>query len=87
MRFMHLALHLLLTGAFVISVHKTSEAKSKEIHAWREKDAITLELNDLIRVRDTLLQERSDLKSQIENANSEMSRLGDMLAFHLRACR
>ena len=87
MRFMHLALHLLLTGVLVFSVYKTSKAKAKENEAWREMDAIELELNELMRERDTLLQESGNLKSQIENTNAEMSRLGDMLAFHLRACR
>ena len=80
MRFIHLALHVALTGALIFSVVNTIEAKRDKVELAEQMNAVTSERNDLIR-------ERDDLKSQVEQAKADWSRLRDMVAFHMRACR
>ena len=80
MRFIHLALHVALTGALIFSVAKTIEAKRDKVELAELMHAVTSERNNLIR-------ERDDLESQVEKAKADSSRLRDMVAFHMRACR
>ena len=80
MRFIHLALHVALTGALIFSVVNTIEDKRDKVELAEQMNAVTSERNDLIR-------ERDDLKSQVEKAKADSSRLRDMVAFHMRACR
>ena len=80
MRFIHLALHVALTGALIFSVANTIEAKRDKVELAEQMHAVTSERNNLIR-------ECDDLESQIEKAKADSSRLRDMVAFHLRACR
>ena len=80
MRFVHLALHVALTGALIFSVANTIEAKRYKVELAEQMHAVTSERNDLIR-------EREDLQSQVEQAKADSSRLRDMVAFHMRACR
>ena len=80
MRFVHLALHVALTGALIFSVASTIEAKRDKVELAEQMYAVTSERNNLIR-------ERDDLESQVEKAKADSSRLRDMVAFHMRACR
>ena len=80
MRFAHLALHVALTVALIFSVANTIEAKRDKVELAEQMRAVTLERNNLIR-------ERDDLESQVEKAKADSSRLRDMVAFHMRACR
>lgn len=80
MRYLHLALHVVLTGALVFSVVSTIEAKRDRDELAKQLHAVTSERNDLIR-------ERDDLNSQVEQAKADSSKLRDMVAFHMRACR
>ena len=80
MRLIHLALHVALTGALIFSVANTIEAKRDKVELVEQMHAVTSERNNLIR-------ERDDLESQVEKAKSDSSRLRDMVAFHMRACR
>ena len=80
MRYLHLAIHVVLTGALVFSVVSTIEAKRDRDELAKQMHAVTSERNDLIR-------ERDDLKSQVEQAKADSSKLRDMVAFHMRACR
>ena len=80
MRFIHLALHVALTGALIFSVANTIEAKRDKFELAEQMRAVTSERNNLIR-------ERDDLESQVEKAKADSSRLRDMVAFHMRACR
>ena len=58
----------------------TIEAKRDKVELVEQMHAVTSERNNLIR-------ERDDLESQVEKAKSDSSRLRDMVAFHMRACR
>ena len=80
MRLIHLALHVALTGALIFSVANTIEAKRDKVELVEQMHAVTSERNNLIR-------EREDLESQVEKAKADSSRLRDMVAFHMRACR
>ena len=80
MRYLHLAIHVVLTGALVFSVVSTIEAKRDRDELAKQMHAVTSERNDLIR-------ERDDLNSQVEQAKADSSKLRDMVAFHMRACR
>tara|TARA_A100001037_G_C14931717_1_gene536362 strand:+ start:214 stop:456 length:243 start_codon:yes stop_codon:yes gene_type:complete len=80
MRYLHLAIHVVLTGALVFSVVSTIEAKRDKDELAKQMHAVTSERNDLIR-------ERDDLNSQVEQAKADSSKLRDMVAFHMRACR
>ena len=80
MRFIHLALHVALTGALIFSGANTIEAKRDKFELAEQMRAVTSERNNLIR-------ERDDLESQVEKAKADSSRLRDMVAFHMRACR
>ena len=80
MRLIHLALHVALTGALIFSVAYTIEAKRDKVELVEQMHAVTSERNNLIR-------EREDLESQVEKAKADSSRLRDMVAFHMRACR
>ena len=80
MRLIHLALHVALTGALIFSVAYTIEAKRDKVELVEQMHAVTSERNNLIR-------ERDDLESQVEKAKADSSRLRDMVAFHMRACR
>ena len=80
MRLIHLALHVALTGALIFSVANTIEAKRDKVELVEQMQAVTSERNNLIR-------ERDDLESQVEKAKADSSRLRDMVAFHMRACR
>jgi predicted nuclease with TOPRIM domain len=79
-RLIHLALHVALTGALIFSVANTIEAKRDKVELVEQMHAVTSERNNLIR-------EREDLESQVEKAKADSSRLRDMVAFHMRACR
>ena len=80
MRYLHLAIHVVLTGALVFSVVSNIESKRDKDELAKQMHAVRLERNDLIR-------ERDDLKSQVEQAKADSSKLRDMVAFHMRACR
>ena len=80
MRLIHLALHVALTGGLIFSVANTIEAKRDKVELAEQMHAVTSERNNLIR-------ERDDLESQVEKAKADSSRLRDMVAFHMRACR
>ena len=58
----------------------TIEAKRDKVELVEQMQAVTSERNNLIR-------ERDDLESQVEKAKADSSRLRDMVAFHMRACR
>ena len=80
MRFIHLALHVALTGALILSVANTIKAKRDKVELVEQMHAVISERNNLIRERDAL-------ESQVEKEKADSSRLRDMVAFHMRAGR
>lgn len=80
MRILHLALYVVLLGGLSFSAYQTTEAKRNEADSAEQLHAVISERNELMR-------ERDELKLQIERTSADTSKLRDMLAFHMRACR
>ena len=87
MRFIHFSLHIVLTAALILSVYEATKAKRNENEATEHLNAAISERNNLIRERNDLMRQCDEFKSQITKASANTSKLRDMLAFHMRACR
>ena len=87
-------LNIIFAAVLVDSLIKLKQAIEDTKYLADEKVQLEVQAKNLnddykkaLKENDHLKTEQNKLKSQIESASTDMSRLRNMLAFHMRACR
>gem|GEM_PF-1737306 len=87
-------LNIIFAAALVTSLIELKQAIEDKKYLADEKVKLEMQAKNLnndhkktLKENDHLKAEENKLKGQIESASTDMSRLRDMLVFHMRACR
>ena len=87
-------LNIIFAAALIATLIELKQAIEDKKYLADEKVQLQVQAKNLnddykkaLKENDHLKTEQNKLKGQIESASTDMSRLRNMLAFHMRACR